>query len=163
MGTDPTPPTTPSDPSTPEPAPVEPGTEPAPVTPPSSDPDAPVTEDPALAGAEPNADDELDDEPEGEPAEGLGEPLDRKTTLADDTAPGGHLTTDPETGVSRQHGDVNPELGQAPDELAGTAHQRGDQASEGYSEPEQVETDRPDVGTPVSDEPPAPLDEPDED
>jgi hypothetical protein len=65
------------------------------------------------------------------------------------TAPAGGTKVDPETGVARQHGEITPGLGVAPDAFpdAGTAT-----AQQGVSEPEQVETDRPDIGTPTEGE-----------
>lgn len=168
MGTDPTPPepgteaaptpdapaeTTPAPGTDTPPADASTGTEPAP---PPAAPGAP--EDTPTPGTEeppadtPPAEGESDTSGEGEVVEESVTVTETETVVYDATAPAGHVQTD-EDGNPRQHGDLNPEVGKAPDALPGTGTEPTPPPDE--FEPEQVEIDRPDVGTPVTDEPPA--------
>jgi hypothetical protein len=174
MGTDPTPPgdepqptppgtDAPAPDTTPPPAetppapgpdtpPPDTGTEPAP--PPVSDPAPPPPESDTSGEGEVVEETTIVEEEvvEFDPdAEGVGEPLGRATTLSDDVAPAGHVQPDAD-GNPRQHADSNPELGVAPDTLADTPSEAP--PTPGEFEPEPVDIDRPDVGTPVTDTPP---------
>jgi hypothetical protein len=172
MGTDPTPPGDEPQPTPPGADAPTPDTTPPPAeTPPAPGPDTPPPDTGTESAPPPVSDPpppESDTSGEGEvveettvieeevvefdpDAEGIGEPLGRATTLSDDVAPAGHVQPDPD-GNPRQHGDSNPELGVAPDTLANTASEAP--PTPGEYEPEPVDIDRPDVGTPVTDTPP---------
>jgi hypothetical protein len=68
------------------------------------------------------------------------------TTVSGATAPGGAVLPDTETGAPRQHGQVDPLAGVAPSEFPGSGEARD---AGGVSEPDQIETERADIGTPV--------------
>jgi hypothetical protein len=68
------------------------------------------------------------------------------TSVSGATAPAGAPQPDAETGVPRQHGESTPGLGQAPSEFPGAGEAT---EAQGVSEPDQVEIERADIGTPV--------------
>lgn len=142
----------PASPAIEEPTPAEP---PAPVEPtpaPVEAPPAPPTPAPAPEPEPEPPAPEAPPAPTPDPAAAVEPPPEVDTTVSGHTAPAGAVQPDAETGIPRQHGEVTPGLGVSPSAFpdAGTAP-----PVQGVSEPEQVEVERADVGTPVNEESPS--------
>jgi hypothetical protein len=84
-------------------------------------------------------------------AEGIGEPLGRATTLSDDVAPAGHVQPDP---MATRASTATPTRSSAWRPTRSPTRASEAPPTPGEFEPEPVDIDRPDVGTPVTDTPP---------
>jgi hypothetical protein len=135
-----------------EPAP-QPGGEPAPIEEelapgePTGSDGSPVdsrglSEEQQPNPAAPDAEDDEDDE-DDDIFDSTDEP-DVDTTVSGATAPGGAVMANAD-GVPVQHGEPNPGLGVTP----GEEEPREPLPEQGEFEPEAIEIDRPDIGTPV--------------
>lgn len=88
------------------------------------------------------------------PAEGAPEgTLGRRGSLVDEASPAGAVWPSAENGgIAVQHGEPSPGLGVTPADDGDDSAEHNERQVLGVTEPEQVATTRPDIGTPIEED-----------